>query len=210
MFDFDFTLEKLSACLKRNKEPELWYNILIEYLPSFGIVTEKRVAGFISQCQHESADFTILQENLNYGVAGLMNTFKNYFPNEAIASMYARKPEMIANRVYAGSRLGNGPESSGDGWRYRGRGIIHITGKSNYAECSQALFQNDTLVQDPDLLRTPEYAVLSSCWFWEKKNLNQYCDQSDIVTLTRRINGGLNGIEERTIFWQFALDKMSE
>lgn len=209
MFDFDFTLEKFAACLKRNKEPELWYNVLIEYLPSFGIVTEKRVAGFISQCQHESADFTVLQENLNYGVAGLLKTFSIYFPNEAVASMYARKPEMIANRVYA-NRLGNGPESSGDGWMYRGRGIIQITGKANYAECSQALFQNDTLVQDPDLLRTPEYAVLSACWFWEKRKLNQYCDQADIVTLTKRINGGLHGIEERTNFWEFALAKMSE
>lgn len=209
MFEFNFTLEKLASCIKRNHEPELWYNILCEYLPHFDIVTEHRVAGFISQCQHESVDFIELQENLNYGVKGLLNTFGKYFKDEAMASFYARKPEMIANHVYA-DRMGNGPESSGDGWLYRGRGLIHITGKETYAECSQALFQNDILLTNPELLTTPEYAVLSSCWFWNKKNLNLLCDVEDVVLLTKRVNGGLNGLAERKEFWEYALDKMEE
>lgn len=208
-FDFDFSFEKLAACITRNKEPELWYNILCEYLPQFDITTEERVAGFISQCQHESADFTILQENLNYGVAGLLKTFGKYFSSETIANQYARKPEMIANHVY-GNRLGNGPESSGDGWKYRGRGLIQITGRENYYNCSKDLFQNDMLVQDPDLLRTPEYAVLSACWFWGKNRLNAFCDAEDVLGLTKKINGGINGLEERVKFWEFALNKMEE
>jgi putative chitinase len=204
-FEFDFTLDKLTECVHKNKEPELWYNALCEYLPQFQITTPARVAGFIAQCQHESLDFTFLQENLNYSAKGLMGIFKKYFPTEDIANAYARKPQMIANRVYS-SRMGNGDEASGDGWRFRGRGILQITGRSNYTQCSRDLFQDDTLVNDPDLLRTPEYAVLTACWFWHKNGLNQICDKGDIVLLSKRINGGTIGLEDRIAHWNIALD----
>ncbi len=204
-FEFDFTLDKLTECVHKNKEPELWYNALCEYLPQFQITTPARVAGFIAQCQHESLDFTFLQENLNYSAKGLMGIFKKYFPTEDIANAYARKPQMIANRVYS-SRMGNGDEASGDGWRFRGRGILQITGRSNYTQCSRDLFQDDILVNDPDLLRTPEYAVLTACWFWHKNGLNQICDKGDIVLLSKRINGGTIGLEDRIAHWNIALD----
>lgn len=204
-FEFDFTLEKLTECIHKNKDPEVWYNALTEYLPQFEIVTPARVAGFIAQCQHESLDFTILQENLNYSAKGLRGVFGKYFPSDDLANAYARKPEMIANRVYA-SRMGNGDEASGDGWRFRGRGIIQITGRNNYTQCSKDLFQDSSLVDEPDLLRTPEYAVLTACWFWHKNSLNQICDRGDIVLLSKRINGGTIGLEDRVKHWNIALD----
>lgn len=204
-FDFDFTLEKLAACITKNKDPQPWFNALAEHLPQFEINTPARVAGFISQCQHESGDFTLLQENLNYGAKGLMGTFHKYFLTEDVALQYERKPEMIANRVYS-SRMGNGDEHSGDGWKYRGRGLLQLTGKSNYAQCSHDLFHDETLVEDPDLLRTPEYAVLSACWFWKKNNLNAICDTGDVVALSKRINGGTIGLDDRISHWNHCLE----
>jgi putative chitinase len=204
-FEFDFTKEGLQTVIPHNKEIDLWYNALYQYLPPFNITTPARVAGFVAQCAHESADFTILQENLNYGAKGLRGLFGKYFPNDDIAKQYERKPELIANKIYSG-RMGNGPEASGDGWKFRGRGIVQITGRANYTQCSRDLFQDDELAQNPDLLRTPEYAVLSACWFWHKNLLNQYCDSGDIVTLTKKINGGTIGIEDRIEKWNRALD----
>jgi putative chitinase len=208
-FEFDFTVEKLHSCVHNNKEIELWYNAMVEYLPKFDIITPARVAGFVAQCQHESADFTALQENLNYGAKGLMNIFKKYYPDEALAKSHERKPELIANRVYS-SRMGNGPEASGDGWKYRGRGILQLTGRSNYTQCSRDLFGDDTLANDPDLLRTPEYAILSACWFWHKNGLNSICDKGDIVLLSKKINGGTIGLEDRIKHWNIALDQFEE
>ena len=207
MFQFDFTLDKLAKCINKNKNPHLWYDAFCEHFPAFDIVTPSRVAGFVAQCQHESLDFTILQENLNYGAKGLRGLFGKYFPNDELARQYERKPEMIANKIYGG-RMGNGPEASGEGWKYRGRGIIQITGKNNYAQCSKDLFQDDTLVRDPDLLREPQWAVLSGCWFWHKNQLNQWCDQGDMNTLTKKINGGFIGLEDRIHHWNIALDLM--
>ena len=207
MFQFDFTLDKLARCISKNKNPQLWYDAFCEHFPAFDIVTPSRVAGFVAQCQHESLDFTVLQENLNYGAKGLRGLFGKYFPNDELARQYERKPEMIANKIYGG-RMGNGPEASGEGWKYRGRGIIQITGKNNYAQCSKDLFQDDTLVRDPDLLREPEWAVLSGCWFWHKNQLNQWCDQGDMNTLTKKINGGFIGLEDRIHHWNIALDLM--
>lgn len=204
-FDFDFTLEKLAACIHKNKDPEPWFHALNEHLPEFGIDTPARVAGFLSQCQHESLDFTVLQENLNYGAKGLRGLFGKYFPTDDLALQYERKPEMIANRIY-GSRMSNGPEDSGDGWKYRGRGIIQITGRANYTACSHDLFHDETLVEDPDLLRTPEYAVLSACWFWKKNNLNKFCDEGDVVGLSKRINGGTIGLDDRIAHWNHCLE----
>jgi putative chitinase len=204
-FEFDFTVESLKECIPHNKHPELWYDAMVENLPPFGLTTPARVAGFIAQCGHESMDFTALQENLNYGAKGLMGLFKKYFPDEATAKHYERKPELIANRIYSG-RMGNGPEASGDGWKFRGRGILQITGRSNYTQCSRDLFQDDSLAENPDLLREPAYAILSACWFWHKNMLNPLCDSGDIVTMSKKVNGGTIGIEDRIERWNKCLD----
>jgi putative chitinase len=204
-FEFDFTLEKVAHLLHKNKEPEFWFNAMNEYLPKFGITTAARVAGFVAQGQHESGDFTVLQENLNYSAKGLRGVFGKYFPDDAIAAQYAKKPEMIANRVYGG-RMGNGPEASGDGYKFRGRGILQLTGRANYTQCSRDLFGDDTLANDPDLVRTPEYAIITACWFWYKNKLNEICDKGDIVLLSKRINGGTIGLEDRIKHWNDALD----
>jgi putative chitinase len=204
-FEFDFTLDKVSHLLHKNKEPEFWFNAMNEYLPKFGITTAARVAGFVAQGQHESADFTVLQENLNYSAKGLRGVFGKYFPDDAIAAQYAKKPIMIANRVYGG-RMGNGPEASGDGYKFRGRGILQLTGRANYTQCSRDLFGDDTLADDPDLVRTPEYAIITACWFWYKNKLNEICDKGDIVLLSKRINGGTIGLEDRIKHWNDALD----
>lgn len=204
-FEFDFTLDKVTHLLHKNKEPEYWFNAMNQYLPQFGITTAARVAGFIAQGQHESADFTILQENLNYSAPGLRRIFPKYFPDDATAMQYQRKPEMIANRVYGG-RMGNGPEASGDGFKFRGRGVLQLTGRANYTQCSRDLFGDDTLADDPDLVRTPEYAIITACWFWYKNKLNEICDKGDIVLLSKRINGGTIGLEDRIKHWNDALD----
>ena len=204
-FTFDFTAEQLAKCISKNKNSQEWFDGLYEQLPKFGIVTPARVAGFISQCQHESADFTVLTENLNYGAKGLMSIFKKYYQDEALAKAHERKPQLIANRVYSG-RMGNGPESSGDGWKYRGRGLVQLTGRSNYTQCSRDLFGDDCLVDDPDLLLNPEWAILSACWFWHKNKLNDICDRGDVVLLSKRINGGTIGLADRIHHWNKCLE----
>jgi len=204
-FTFDFTAEMLAQCIKKNKNPQEWYEGLCNQLPQFAIVTPARVAGFISQCQHESADFTALVENLNYSDKGLVGTFKKYFPDLETAKPYARKPEKIANRVYA-NRMGNGPESSGDGFKFRGRGLVQLTGRANYTQCSMDLFGDDCLVQNPDLVCEPEYAILSACWFWHKNRLNDICDRGDVVLLSKRINGGTLGLADRIHHWNECIE----
>jgi putative chitinase len=204
-FTFDFTADKLAKCVK-NKNIQEWYEGLSEQLPKFGIVTPARVAGFVSQCQHESADFNILTENLNYGAKGLMTIFKKYYQDEALAKAHERKPQLIANRVYA-NRMGNGNEASNDGWKFRGRGLVQLTGRSNYTQCSRDLFGDDCLVDDPDVVaNTPEYAVLTACWFWHKNRLNDICDRGDVVLLSRRINGGTIGLADRIHHWNKCLE----
>ena len=204
-FTFEFTAEMLAQCIKKNKNPQEWYEGLCNQLPQFAIVTPARVAGFISQCQHESADFTALSENLNYSAKGLAGTFRKYFPSEAEATPYARKPEKIANRVYA-NRMGNGAEASGDGYKFRGRGLVQLTGRANYTRCSKDLFGDDCLVQNPDLVCEPEYAVLSACWFWHKNRLNDICDRGDVVLLSKRINGGTLGLADRIHHWNECIE----
>ena len=203
-FNFEFTVDKLAECIPHNKNPQEWYDAMIKYLPEHGINDVETVAGFIAQCQHESADFTVLSENLNYSAKGLRKVFRKYFTTDALAKAYAHKPVDIANKVYA-NRLGNGSEKSGDGWKFRGRGILQITGKNNYAECSKILFNDTSLVQNPDALLTPTNAILSACWFWDARNINKTCVNRDIKNMTLLVNGGLNGIEERTSNWVRAL-----
>lgn len=206
---FNFTLKKLSDCITNNPRPELWFDSLSTELPKYNIDTVERVAGYISQCQHESNDFTVLQENLNYSWQGLRRTFPRYFKTDDEAQKFHRQPERIANRVYA-NRMNNGDEASGDGWRFRGRGVIQITGRFNYTECSRYLFNDLRLVEDPDLLREPMYAVLSACWFWDRNKLNEICDRRDVVLLSRRINGGTIGLDDRIKKWERALAVLAD
>ena len=159
----------------------------------------KRLAAFLAQTAHESGDFNFVKENLNYSAKGLMGTFKKYFPDEATAKQYERNPQKIANRVYA-NRMGNGPEESGDGWRYRGRGLIQLTGHDNYHKC-----MTDLEVDDPEYFETPEGAVYSACWFWDTRNLNAVADTGDIKKMTKLINGGFIGLEDRIKHYEHAL-----
>lgn len=195
-FNFNFTQEKLAKCLPKNKEIDKWFTALHEQLDKYEINTLERVASFLSQCAHESLDFTVLTENLNYGAAGLQTTFKKYFPTAEKAKLYERKPEKIANLVYA-NRMGNGDEASGDGWRYKGRGIVQLTGHDNVAACSQYIFKDDRLVKDTSWLETKEGCVGSACWFWNSRKINVPADKEDVVGVTKLINGGTNGLEDR-------------
>lgn len=204
-FDFDFTEEKLHHLVPRVKNISEWYEGVCDALPQYHINDVARVAAFIAQCAHESAGFTALSENLNYSADGLRKIFPKYFPTVELANQYARKPEMIANKVYA-SRMGNGPESSGEGYRFRGRGLIQLTGKDNYRRCSQFLFEDDTLLQQPDVLVQPYYALHSACWFWYANKLNALADAQDIKMLTKRINGGFIGLEDRIKHYNHAIE----
>jgi len=193
--DFQFTKEALDTII-RVDDTETWYNNLNEIAPAYEIDTIARLGAFLAQCIHESAGFSVLEENLNYSKDGLLKVFPKYFKDPAIAERYARKPEKIANRVYA-NRMSNGPEESGDGWMFRGRGIIQITGRDNYTRCSSFMFEDDTLLKSPDLLLDPYYALHSACWFWQKNNINELADRQDIVAISKRINGGTIGLNER-------------
>jgi len=164
----------------------------------FDIASPARSAAFLAQLAHESGQLQHWTENLNYGWQGLLKTFPKYFKSEAEARQFERKPERIANRVYA-DRMDNGNEASGDGWRYRGRGPIQLTGKDNYRTCGVGIGVD--LVNEPERLETPEVGCLAAAWFWASKGLNALADAGDFVTITRRINGALKGLEERTAFW---------
>ena len=201
-FTFDFRKEHLAEMIKGNPYIDQWYSALTEILPEYEINTPARVAAFVAQCAHESGGFRLLKENLNYKAASLRKVFPKYFPDDSIAAQYANKPEMIANRVY-GNRMGNGDEASGDGYRYCGRGLIQLTGKENYSWFAASL---DMAVEEvPEYLATFEGAVQSACWFWETNNLNQWADKGDILTLTKRINGGTIGLEDRVKHYNHAL-----
>ena len=200
-----FTEDAVRQLIPKVKNFDEWYNNLLNTLPEYDIDTPKRVAAFMAQCGHESGGFTLMQENLNYSAKGLVGTFNKYFPTEAHAKPYERKPEMIANRVYA-NRMGNGDESSGDGWYFRGRGIVQIAGKNNYTKCSQSLFESNVLVENPDLLLESEYAIHSACWFWSAARLNELADIGDIKTMTKRINGGYIGLADRINHYHHAIE----
>jgi len=195
------TLEQLQQLLPNNPYVEQWHEALEHLLSDYEIDTPHRIAAFIAQCSHESGGFTALKENLNYRAETLRKVFPKYF-TELSAQQFAGKQEAIANRVYA-NRMGNGPEESGDGYRYCGRGLIQLTGKDNYQNFADSLEMN--VEELPDYLGTFEGAVQSACWFWENNNLNQWADKGDIVTLTKRINGGTIGLEDRIKHYEHAL-----
>jgi len=194
-FDFDFTEDKLISCIPNLQDANLWFASMGNLLPAFGVTSVKRVAMFLAQTSHESVDYRELEENLNYRATTLEEVFPRYFRDVSV-NEYANQPEKIANRVYGG-RMGNGDEESGDGWRYRGRGILQITGKDNYAECSQALYGDTRLLDNPDLLTTTDGAMGSAGWYWTTRALNEWSDTENIREVTRRINGGYNGLADR-------------
>ncbi len=201
-FTFNFTKDQLKEMIPKNPYVDQWYKAISEILPEYEINTPQRVAAFLAQCAHESGGFIFLKENLNYKAASLRKVFPKYFPDDATAAAYANKPEMIANRVYA-NRMGNGDEASGDGWRFCGRGLIQLTGKNNYTFFAGSL---DIPVEEAsEYLQTFEGAVQSACFFWEQNKLNQWADAGDILTLTKRINGGTIGLEDRQKHYQHAL-----
>ena len=163
------------------------------------INTPLRVAAFLAQIAHESGGLTIFEENLNYSWQRLRGIFRKYFPSDDEAKNYHRSPQRIANRVYA-NRMGNGDEASGDGWRYRGRGVIQLTGKENYAKCGDDLFID--LIGQPELAAHKTHFFRIACWFWNSRNLSLLADTEDMTEITRRINGGLNGLEDRIRYYK--------
>jgi putative chitinase len=202
MSDFVLSREQLAQIIPGNPYLDHWHHALSLALPDYEINTPQRVAAFMAQCAHESGGFRALKENLNYKAASLRRVFPKYFPDDNIAAHYAGKQEMIANRVYGG-RMGNGPEETGDGYKYCGRGLIQLTGKSNYQAFADSI---ETPVEEiPEFLATFEGAVQSACWFWEANNLNQFADRNDILTMTKRINGGTIGLEDRIKHYNHAL-----
>jgi putative chitinase len=197
----EITKEQLQQIIPRNPYIDQWCDALNKLLPDYGIDTPQRVAAFLAQCAHESGGFVFLKENLNYKWASLRKVFPKYFPTDELAQAYEKQPERIANRIY-GSRMGNGDEDSGDGFRYCGRGLIQLTGRNNYDAFAESI---ETPVEEiPAYLETFEGAVQSACWFWETNNLNQFADTDDIKTMTRRINGGFIGLEDRIKHYEHA------
>jgi putative chitinase len=201
-FTFNFTEQQLAQMIPGNPYIPQWYHALCQILPEYGINTPARVAAFVAQCAHESGNFRLLKENLNYSAASLMRVWPSRFPNMEIAQQYAMKQEKIANRAYC-DRMGNGSEASGDGWKYAGKGLIQLTGKDNYTWFAESI--ETPLEQIPEYLQTFEGSVQSACWFWETNNLNQWADVGDILTLTKRINGGVIGLEDRKKHYAHAL-----
>lgn len=179
----------------------------------YNIDNPKRIRAFLAQIGHESGQLSAVVENLNYSAKALRSVFGKYFKTDAEAEQYARKPEAIANVVYA-NRLGNGDTKSGDGWKYRGRGLIQITGKSNYNEASQKMYAlplGVDFVDEPELLATPEYAAQSAAWWWENAGLNAIADglgganDTEVFKqITKRVNGGYNGLDDRLAIYERA------
>jgi putative chitinase len=203
-------VEHIVAAGVKQATAEKWVDAVVAACQEFSIDTPQRIAGFLSQCAHESGGFERLQENLNYSADGMAGIWPKRFavmgpdkkpvkkdgknqPNKFALALH-RKPEMIANVVYS-NRMGNGPTESGEGWLYRGRGLKQLTGKDNHRACGAGLAVD--LVANPDLLLEPIYAARSAAWFWATNKCNAFADSEDIEGLTKRINGGLIGIEDR-------------
>ena len=201
----ELTKEQLRQLLPKNQYIDQWYNALSQLLPDYEINTPQRIAAFIAQCAHESGEFTALKENLNYRAPTLRKIFPKYFPTDELANQYASLPnkqEAIANKVYA-NRMGNGDEASGDGFRYCGRGLIQLTGKDNYSWFAASIGISPD--QASEYLQTFEGAAQSACWFWENNNLNAFADAGDILGMTKRINGGTIGLDDRIAHYKHAL-----
>jgi len=203
------------------KDPAKWLQAVIDTCVEFEINTPQRIAGFLAQTSHESGGYTMLTENLNYRAATLAACWPNRFAvmgadkkpikengklvPTAVANSIAGKPELIANLVYSG-RMGNGPAESGEGWKFRGRGLKQLTGQCNYTNCSEALGVD--LVGNPDLLLEPTYAARSAGWFWKTNNLSVFADNNDILGMTKKINGGTIGLADRQAKYDKCLKAM--
>ena len=192
-----------SEHLKKMHIDPVWVDALNETFQRFDISTPIRQASFIGQCGHECANFKVLEENLNYRAETLMKLWKSRFPTIEVANEYARNPKKIANKVYA-SRMGNRDEASGDGYRFRGRGCIQLTGHANYFHAGQAC--GEDFVMQPDLVSTPKYAAMTAGWFWNTHKLNQFADRQDFTLMTKKINGGTIGLDDRIKHINHALD----
>ena len=198
----ELTLDQLKQVIPKNQYVGYWHHALAQLLPQYEINTPDRIAAFLAQCAHESGGFVFIKENLNYRWQSLRKVFPKYFPTDALAQQYEKQPQKIANRVYA-SRMGNRPEESGDGWRFCGRGLIQVTGRDNYSWFAASLQISPE--EASEYMETFEGAAQSACWFWESNNLNQWADKQDILTLTKRINGGTIGLEDRKKHYEHCL-----
>jgi putative chitinase len=183
-----------------------WVEPLEEVFHRYEINTPERQAAFIGQCAHESMNFTKLEENMNYSAEGLIKTWPSRFPTLESAKPYHRNPEKIANKVYAG-RMGNGPEETGEGWLYHGRGLIQLTGKDNYTLAGDAL--NMDFIHSPDYVLVPKYAALTAGWYWNKRGLNKEADAKDFTGMTKKINGGTIGLDDRIAHIQHAQEALT-
>lgn len=207
--DFEFTKEQLGKIIPGNKDVDAWYEALIAIMPKYEINTKRRVAHFLSQCAHESNNFRSLQENLNYSEKALNAVFGRYFgaPPKRNAAEYARNPEKIANYVYQdefrSKRGAMGNTEPGDGWRFRGRGIKQLTGRNNYTAFGKSVGMGAE--EAAEYVATEKGALESACWFWATNKLDKWADNGDIKGLTKKINGGTIGLEDRTRRWEEAL-----
>ena len=202
------TLEQFSAMIPKNKDPESWYEAATELFETYEINTPNRIAGFMAQCAHESLDFTRLEENLNYSEKALNAVFGRYFgKGKRDAAEYARKPEKIANYVYQdefrSKRGAMGNVNDGDGWLFRGRGIKQLTGRNNYTAFGKTVGMSAE--EAAEYVATPKGAIESACWFWKTNKLDKWADKGDNVGLTKKINGGTIGLEDRNRRWEEAL-----
>lgn len=198
----ELTKQQLKELLPKNPYIDQWHHALSQLLPDYEINTAQRIAAFIAQCAHESGNFIFLSENLNYKAESLIKVFPKYFKDLATAKQYEKQPAKIANKIYA-DRMGNGNEASGDGFKYRGRGLIQLTGKTNYTWFAASL--EITPEEAAEYMGTFEGACQSACWFWETNKLNDWADKSDIEKMTKIINGGTIGLEDRKKHYAHAL-----
>ena len=202
------TLDQFKQIAPQCKNQELWYNTIVDILPTYTIDSNLRIAAFMAEMVYESNQFNEISENLNYSAEGLIKTFPIHF-NSVEATEYQHQPEKIANRVY-GCRNGNGDETSGDGYKYRGRGLVQLTFHDNYSACSQSLNGDNLFLDDPDQLLRPDVAVSAACWYWNNHNLNALADAGDLLGITKKINGGINGQNERESLYQKILGIINE
>lgn len=189
-------VKKLSTIVNQSREFVAHLNFCMS---ENAITTALRASHFLSQCAHESGNFRVFEENLNYSALRLLQVFPKYFPSTEVASQYARNPQKIASRVYA-NRMGNGSEESGEGWKYRGRGIIQLTGKNNYKAYADATLSHE-IMENPDAVKDYIHAINSAAWYWNSRNLNDVADKGSdegvILLITKKVNGGINGLHER-------------
>ncbi len=204
-FDFEFTKDQLNEIIE--DDADNWYDALCELLPKYGITTERRVAHFLSQCAHESGGFRRLEENLNYSAKALRAVFGRYFGDspKRDADEYHRKPELIANYVYMDEfrkyKMGN--TQDGDGWLFRGRGLKQLTGRENYTRFGKSV--DMTAEEAADYVATPAGAIESACWFWNANKLNKIADTDDVKKMTKKINGGAIGLDDRLFRYNHAI-----